>query len=69
MAYTWISLSTPIGNSIVLMNPSTSESLSTRYSIEEWEKDSPPTVIGYYQAHLVGSSLKSAGVNSSKAIL
>lgn len=41
------------------------ETLPPRETVEEWEKDSPLTTIGNFQASLVGSSLKAFGMNFS----
>ena len=45
------------------------ETLPPRDSIDEWEKDSPLSTVGNFQASLVGSSLKSFGVKISKVFV
>lgn len=45
------------------------EKLPPRESIDEWEKDSPLTTIGKFQANLVGESLKNFGVKFSKVFV
>jgi len=52
----------------VRMDLNMPESLPPRPA-EDWEKDSPLTSMGLYQAKLVGSSLKSFGVNFSKVFV
>lgn len=64
----WTQYSFNDSQTYVRMDLNMPETLPPR-PVEDWEKDSPLTTLGNFQAQLVGSSFKSFGVNFSKVIV
>lgn len=64
----WTQFSFDESHNYVRMDLNMPETLPPR-PFEDWEKDSPLTSLGDFQSQLVGSSLKSFGVNFSKVFV
>lgn len=64
----WTQYSFNDSQNYVQMDLNMPETLPPR-SADEWEKDSPLTTLGSFQAQLVGSSLKNFGINFSKVFV
>lgn len=64
----WTQYSFNESNNYVRMDLNMPETLPPRPTVD-WEKDSPLTTLGNFQAQLVGSSLKTFGVKFSKVFV